>query len=48
MLAIEARSRMMALRWRLRWGGGLARTIRLREDLSQQDMVEKVPEAISS
>ena len=39
----EARSRMWLRRWRLRWGGKLAR-IRLREELSQQDMAEKAPE----
>ena len=38
----EARSRMWIRRWRLRWGGQLAR-IRLREELSQQDMAEKAP-----
>ena len=34
---------MWLRRWRLRWGGKLAR-IRLREELSQQDMAEKAPE----
>ena len=43
----EARSRMWLRRWRLRWGGKLAR-IRLREELSQQDMAEKAPEKIES
>ena len=40
--SVEARARMWVRRWRLRWGGQLAR-IRLREDLSQQDMAEKAP-----
>ena len=42
----EARSRMWLRRWRSRWGGKLAR-IRLREDLSKQDMAEKAPEKLS-
>ena len=39
----EARSRMWLRRCRLRWGDKLAR-IRLREELSQQDMAEKALE----
>ena len=42
----EARSRMWLRRWRLRWGGKLAR-IRLREELSQQDMAEKAAEKLN-
>ena len=38
--SVDAKSRMWLRRWRLRWGGRLAR-IRLREELSQQYMVEK-------
>jgi hypothetical protein len=37
---------MWLRRWRLRWGGKLAR-IRLREELSQQDMAEKAPEILN-
>ena len=38
--SVDAKSRMWLRRWRLRWGGRLA-CIRLREELPQQDMVEK-------